>query len=60
VKREPVRIASAVMAGWLVLVAGSAFTDLLPRAVVGLLLLTTAAIQTGAAQYVRGKVTPVD
>lgn len=57
--KEPVRIYTAVMAGWLVLLGGSAFTDLFPKPVAGLLLLGTAAIQTGVGEYVRSKVTPV-
>jgi hypothetical protein len=57
--REPVRIYSAVMAGWLVLLGGSAFTDLLPRVVTGLLILGTSAVQVGVGEYTRSKVTPI-
>lgn len=56
--REPVRIYSAVMAGWSVLLAGSAFADLFPPKVYGLLLLLTAAVAAGVGEYTRGKVTP--
>lgn len=57
--KEPVRIYSAVMAGWLVLLGGSAFTDLLSKPVAGLLVLGTAALQVGVGEYTRSKVTPV-
>lgn len=57
--KEPVRLYTAIMAGWLVLLGGSAFTDLFPRSVDGLLVLGTAAVQVGVGEYTRSKVTPV-
>lgn len=57
--REPLRVYNAVLAGWLVLLSGSAFTDLLPMQVVGLLTLSTAAVTTGVTEYLRGRVTPL-
>lgn len=59
-KAEPVRLYSALMAGWLVLLGGQAFTDLLPKPITGLLLLVTAAVKVGVGEYVRGKVTPIN
>lgn len=59
-KREPVRLYGAIMSGWLVLLGGSAFTDLLPQAVTGLLVLGTAAVKVAVDEYTRSKVTPVD
>lgn len=58
--REPVRLYGALMSGWLVVLGGQAFTDLLPKPATGLLVLGTAAVKVGVDEYVRGQVVPVD
>lgn len=58
-KREPVRLYGALMSGWLVLLGGQAFTDLLPKVVTGLLLLGTGAVKVAVDEYIRGQVAPV-
>jgi len=58
-RREPLRIYNALMAGWLVLIGGAAFTDLIGGKAAALLVLLTAATQTGVGEWVRGKVTPI-
>lgn len=59
-KKEPVRIYTAFMAGWLVLLGGSAFTDLFSKQTTGLMVLGTAAIKVGVSEYLRSKVTPIN
>lgn len=59
-KREPVRLYGALMSGWLVLLGGQAFTELLPKPVTGLLILGTAAVKVAVDEYTRSQVTPVD
>jgi hypothetical protein len=58
-KREPVVIVMAVLAGLQVLVAGAAFTEAVPQPWAGLAALVVAAIQVAVAFWVRGEVVPL-
>lgn len=55
---EPVRLYTAVMAGWQVVLAGAAFADLMPLKMYGLIALVTAGVQAGWGEWTRGQVTP--
>lgn len=57
---EPLLLATAVLSGLDVLLAGAAFGDLIGATALGLAVLGTKAINVGMAVYVRGKVTPIE
>lgn len=57
-KSRPVLITFSVLAGAQVLTGGAALADVLPKDVVGLLILAVAAVQAGMTFYVQGQVTP--
>lgn len=57
---EPLRFYQAFRAGFLVLMAGQVFTDLIPDVATGLILLFAAALdRTMVELYTRPRVTPV-
>lgn len=58
-KREPVIWIMSVLAGLQALVAGSAWTEVIPQPWANLSALVVAAAQIGVAFWVRGEVTPV-
>lgn len=57
-KSKPVLVTFSILAGAQVLTGGAALADAIPKNVVGLLVLTTAAVQAGMTFYVQGQVTP--
>ena len=57
--REPVLIASAILAGLQVVVAGSSLSDVIGVKVAGLLGLLVAGATMALGVYTRGLVTPV-
>lgn len=58
VKKEPVVIVFAILAGLQVIAAGLGLTDVLSEEAVDVIVLVIAALQAAAAFYVRGMVAP--
>lgn len=56
---RPVRVMNSVLAGVQVLVAGTAFINLMPVEVYGLIALAFAAVQVGWGVYTEQQVTPL-
>lgn len=59
-KNEPVLIWSSILVTLQVLGAGAALGDVIGKTSAALFVLVIAALQTGTAFYVRGRVTPVE
>lgn len=57
-KPQPVVLAASILAGLTAISGGLAALDILPPAVVGLIVLVVAALNIGVGVYVRGQVVP--